>query len=231
MEFRMSDTSKGVDADVYVISEPADPRSGPALTAKRTLDVVIAAIALVFLMPLLLAVALIIRLQDGKAAIFAHTRYGLNGRTFECYKLRSMVPDAAARLEALLESDPVARREWEETQKLTHDPRVTAVGKFIRASSIDELPQLINVIRGDMSLVGPRPISMSERVKYGEGFADYCSVRPGITGLWQISGRSDVSYPERVKLDVTYARTRTFWGDISIMLKTVPAVLFSVGAR
>ncbi|MFN7055060.1 sugar transferase [Hyphomonas sp.] len=235
MDFRITDTADGVETDAftenYVRAESGDPRPSPPVTAKRVLDVTIAVVALIFVAPVLLTVGILIRLQDGEKAIFPHTRYGMNGRTFKCLKLRSMVPDAAERLQALLESDPAAKREWDETQKLTHDPRVTPLGKFIRASSIDELPQLINVIRGDMSLVGPRPISMSERSRYGEGFADYCSVRPGITGKWQISGRSNVSYPERVAMDVTYARTRTFWGDVMIMLKTVPAVLFSVGAR
>lgn len=231
MDFRMTDATSGVEEDTYVVSEPSDPKQHPALTAKRMFDVSFASLALIFVAPLLLLLALVIRLQDGKAAIFAHTRYGLHGRAFKCYKLRSMVPDADMRLQDLLERDPAARREWEATQKLNNDPRITLIGKFIRASSIDELPQLLNVIRGEMSLVGPRPITMSERAKYGESFGHYCSVRPGITGLWQISGRSNVSYPERVRIDVTYAQTRTFWGDVWIILKTVPAVAFSVGAR
>jgi exopolysaccharide production protein ExoY len=235
MDFRITDTADGGETDdfteSYVRAEPGDPRHAQPLTAKRMLDVGLAIAALVFLAPLLLTACLLIRLQDGGQAIFPHTRYGLGGRTFKCLKLRSMVPDAAERLQTLIDSDPVARREWEETQKLTNDPRVTALGKFIRASSIDELPQLLNVIRGDMSLVGPRPISMSERSRYGDGFADYCSVRPGITGKWQISGRSNISYTERVAMDVAYARTRTFWGDVLIMVKTIPAVLFSIGAR
>ncbi|MCU0732129.1 MAG: sugar transferase [Hyphomonas sp.] len=117
------------------------------------------------------------------------------------------------------------------TQKLTNDPRITPLGKFIRATSIDELPQLLNIIRGDMSFVGPRPIPLYERSKYGEGFAYYCRVRPGLTGIWQISGRSNVSYSERVEMDTKYVMTHTFMGDIGIMLKTVPAVLLSVGAK
>lgn len=231
MEFRMSDTASRVEEDAFVVSEPSDPKRHHTFTAKRVFDVSIAVLSAIFVAPLLLTVALMIRLHDGKPAIFAHTRYGLNGRAFKCYKLRSMVADADKRLNELLETDPAARREWEATQKLNNDPRITPIGKFIRASSIDELPQLMNVIRGDMSLVGPRPITMAERAKYGEHFAHYCSVRPGITGVWQISGRSNVSYPERVQMDVTYARTRTFWGDVWIILKTVPAVALSVGAR
>lgn len=231
MEFRITDATGGVEQEGFVISEPRRPNPRNSFTAKRALDVVVASLALLFIAPLLLITALIVRLQDGQAAIFSHTRYGQNGRTFKCYKLRSMVPDAAERLQALLESDPDAKREWELTQKLTHDPRITPLGRFIRATSIDELPQLVNVLKGDMSLVGPRPISLSERGKYGENFADYCSVRPGITGLWQVSGRSNVSYPERVRMDTTYALNRSFWGDVIIMLKTIPAVLKSDGAR
>lgn len=231
MEFRITDNASGVEDGAFGIGQTSSRGPRSAFTAKRIFDVLAASFGLILVAPLLLTVALLIRLQDGKSAIFAHTRYGLNGRTFQCYKLRSMVPNAAERLQELLERDPAARAEWDATQKLDNDPRVTPLGKFIRASSIDELPQLINVIRGDMSLVGPRPISLSERARYGDNFADYCSVMPGITGLWQISGRSNVSYPERVRMDVTYARSRTFWGDVMIILKTVPAVAFSVGAK
>lgn len=231
MEFRITDATRGVEQESFVISEPRRPNPRNSFTAKRALDIAVASLALLFVAPLLLIIALLVRLQDGQAAIFSHTRYGQNGRTFKCLKIRSMVPDAAERLQELLERDPEAKREWELTQKLIHDPRITPLGQFIRATSIDELPQLINVLKGDMSLVGPRPISLSERSKYGENFADYCSVRPGITGLWQVSGRSNVSYPERVRLDTTYALNRSFWGDIVIMLKTIPAVLKSDGAR
>lgn len=231
MEFRITDATRSVEQESFVISEPRRPNPRSSFNAKRALDITVASLALLFVAPLLLIIALLVRLQDGQAAIFSHTRYGQNGRTFKCLKLRSMVPDAADRLQELLERDPEAKRQWELTQKLVDDPRITPLGQFIRATSIDELPQLINVLKGDMSLVGPRPISLSERSKYGENFADYCSVRPGITGLWQVSGRSDVSYPERVRMDTTYAQNRTFWGDVLIMLKTIPAVLKSEGAR
>lgn len=230
MEFRITDASGGVDEQTLVISEPRRPNPRNSFTAKRAFDILVASIGLIFIAPLLLTVGLLVRLQDGQSSIFAHKRYGQNGRVFSCYKLRSMVPDADLRLQHLLETDPDAKREWDLTQKLVNDPRVTPLGRFIRATSIDELPQLINVLKGDMSLVGPRPISMSERSRYGENFADYCSVRPGITGLWQVSGRSNTSYPERVRLDTAYAKGRTFWGDIMIILKTVPAVVKSDGA-
>jgi lipopolysaccharide/colanic/teichoic acid biosynthesis glycosyltransferase len=142
-----------------------------------------------------------------------------------------MVSNADQRLQEILEQDPEARAEWEQTQKLTHDPRITPLGRFIRKTSIDELPQLVNILRGEMSLVGPRPIVENEIAKYGEFYRDYCAVRPGLTGLWQVEGRSDTSYEERVQLDVKYARTRNFSGDFMIMLRTVPAVLMSRGAR
>jgi hypothetical protein len=142
-----------------------------------------------------------------------------------------MVPNAAEKLQAVLDSNPDARREWDLTQKLTNDPRITPLGKFIRATSIDELPQLLNIIRGDMSVVGPRPIPLYERPKYGEDFVHYCSVRPGLTGLWQTSGRSNTTYAQRIEMDKEYVQTRTFWGDVWIILKTIPAVLMSVGAK
>jgi len=141
-----------------------------------------------------------------------------------------MVPDAAERLTELLATDMEARHEWNMTQKLNNDPRITPVGKFIRKTSIDELPQLFNILKGDMSVVGPRPIVEKEVARYGTSIASYDAVRPGLTGLWQVSGRSDVDYAERVELDETYANTRSFWGDVKIVFMTVPAVLFSRGA-
>lgn len=231
MEFRIGDQTSGLDDSSYDTEEYDGSPSGGDHSPKRIFDVVVASIALVFVSPLLLIVALAIRLQDGEKALYSQPRWGRNGETFECLKLRTMVPNAAEKLQAVLDSDPEAKREWDLTQKLTNDPRITPLGKFIRATSIDELPQLVNIIRGDMSIVGPRPIPLYERSKYGEDFVHYCSVRPGLTGLWQISGRSNTTYTERVELDKEYVQKRTFWGDILIMLKTVPAVLFSVGAK
>ncbi|MCA8899825.1 MAG: sugar transferase [Hyphomonas sp.] len=195
------------------------------------MDIVVAGTALVVVAPLLLITALMIRLQDGGRAVFWQKRYGKNGRTFHCFKLRSMVPDAQEKLDDLLARCPASRAEWDATQKLNEDPRITPIGQFIRKTSIDELPQLINILRGDMSIVGPRPIVENEISKYGEFYRDYCSVRPGLTGLWQVEGRSDTTYAERVLLDVKYAHSRSFWVDVGIMLKTVPAVLSSRGAR
>lgn len=231
MGLRLSNPSRQAEAAAYAATRMGQPSSGDHTQFKRLVDIVVAGAALLFVAPLGLAVALFIRHQDGGKAFYSQTRYGLNGETFNCFKLRSMVPDAREQLEALLAADPSAREEWEQTQKLTNDPRITAFGNFLRKTSIDELPQLYNVLRGDISLVGPRPIVESEIARYGDSFRHYCSVRPGITGLWQVTGRSDTTYPQRVATDVEYVRNRSFWGDIKIMIMTVPAVLISKGAR
>lgn len=197
---------------------------------KRILDVVIAVVALVFLAPLILVFAILIKRNDGCSAIFTQSRVGRDGELFNCYKLRSMVPNAEDVIRDLFAKDPAARFEWQNTQKLKNDPRITPIGQFIRKTSIDELPQLINVIKGEMSIVGPRPIVQAEAEKYGSSFGAYCAVRPGLTGLWQVSGRSETTYAERVELDEQYAKNRSFWGDVKIILMTIPAVLLSRGA-
>jgi len=194
------------------------------------MNAVLAVIALVFLAPVMLAVALAVFLQDGGPVLFAHRRIGRNGRYFHCLKFRSMASDAERRLTELLATDPAARQEWERDHKLRNDPRVTKLGAFLRKSSLDELPQLINVLRGEMSLVGPRPIVDAEVAKYGRRFANYCAVKPGITGLWQVSGRNDTSYRTRVALDCVYAKRRNLFLDSFIILCTVPAVLTRRGS-
>jgi lipopolysaccharide/colanic/teichoic acid biosynthesis glycosyltransferase len=178
----------------------------------------------------MLAVALAVRLQDGGPVFFAHARIGRGGRRFQCLKFRSMTPDADARLQAYLDVNPFARGQWAKDHKLRDDPRVTAFGRFLRRSSLDELPQLFNVLSGEMSLVGPRPIVEAETVKYGIYFGEYCSVKPGITGLWQISGRSNVDYPARVALDVDYVHTASALLDLRILALTIPAVLAGRGS-
>jgi lipopolysaccharide/colanic/teichoic acid biosynthesis glycosyltransferase len=184
---------------------------------------------LLFLLPVLVMIALAVRMQDGGPAIFAHRRIGKDGKTFRCYKFRSMRVDAEARLADVLAQDPEARAEWARDHKLRRDPRVTALGDLLRRSSLDELPQLFNVLRGEMSLVGPRPIVEEERVRYGRRIRYYCAVKPGITGLWQVSGRNDVSYRTRVALDACYARRKCFALDLYILLVTVPSVLRARG--
>ena len=199
-----------------------------AAGGKRALDVV-----LVVLMagPVLVLVAVLafFAALDGASPFYGHPRVGKDGRVFRCWKLRSMVRDSAARLERHLAEDPAAAREWAETQKLTHDPRVTRVGRFLRKTSLDELPQLWNVLRGDMSLVGPRPVTEGELDRYGAERRAYLGVRPGITGLWQISGRNDISYAERVSLDARYAREVDLAMDLRILVMTGPAVLKLTG--
>jgi exopolysaccharide production protein ExoY len=199
--------------------------------AKRGLDVAVAGTALVLLLPLLLVVAGLVYAGDGRWPIFRHMRVGRDGRRFGCLKFRSMVVDGDAVLAAHLAADARARAEWAATHKLSADPRVTAVGRVLRKTSLDELPQLWNVLRGEMSLVGPRPIVPAEVTRYGRAFATCFAVPPGVTGLWQVSGRSDTSYAERVALDLDYASRWSLRRDLAIMLRTVPAVLAQRGSR
>ena len=196
----------------------------------RVLDVSLSLLALLFLAPIFLFIAVVVRLQDGGPALFAHARIGQDGRRFNCLKFRSMRPDSDARLHQLLAGDPQARIEWARDHKLRNDPRITPLGGFLRRSSLDELPQFLNVLRGEMSLVGPRPIVEAEVARYGHYFASYCANKPGITGLWQISGRNDVGYRRRVAMDVIYARRRNIRLYLWILLATAPAVLLRRGA-
>jgi lipopolysaccharide/colanic/teichoic acid biosynthesis glycosyltransferase len=199
-------------------------------TLTEAMNALIAVIALIFLAPVMLGVALAVFLQDGGPVLFAHRRIGKGGRYFYCYKFRSMAVDAEQRLASLLANDPEARAEWEKDHKLRNDPRVTKLGAFLRKTSLDELPQLINVLKGEMALVGPRPIVDAEVAKYGPRFASYCAVKPGITGLWQISGRNDTSYRTRVALDAVYAKRRNLIMDSYIIAATIPAVLLRKGS-
>jgi lipopolysaccharide/colanic/teichoic acid biosynthesis glycosyltransferase len=202
--------------------------SGPF--ACRLLDIVLALAALIFLAPLMIVVATAIKIQDGGPIFFGQSRVGFGGRAFRCWKFRTMVVGAEERLAALLAADPQARLEWAADQKLRRDPRVTVLGVFLRVTSIDELPQLLNVLAGEMSLVGPRPITPSEISRYGRRYSDYCSVRPGITGLWQVSGRNDVGYRSRVAMDVLFARSVSVGLYFALLAATVPAVLRRQGS-
>jgi lipopolysaccharide/colanic/teichoic acid biosynthesis glycosyltransferase len=194
---------------------------------KRALDVTLALLALIFASPLMLTLAAVLYAFDGGPVIFRQKRIGAGGKVFDCLKFRSMRRDAAARLQQLLDADPVARREWTESQKLRHDPRIHALGHILRISSLDELPQLINVLKGEMSLVGPRPIVADEMERYGDQLQYYLALKPGLTGLWQVSGRNDTSYALRVRYDVEYFHTRSLLLDLSIMVRTVGVVLFA----
>ncbi len=198
----------------------------------RTLfDKAFAATALLFFAPFITAISAMILLTEGGPVFFGHKRIGRDGREFNCLKFRTMALDAEAQLQRLLELDPNARAQWEMNQKLDDDPRVTFLGELLRKSSLDELPQFWNVLRGDMAIVGPRPIVEAEMQRYGDKIGDYLSVKPGITGLWQVNGRSTTSYAERVAMDVAYVRNQSFPQDLWIILKTVKAVLFGSGAR
>lgn len=196
---------------------------------KRAFDVVGALGLLVLFGPLMLAVALLI-VMDGGPVVFGHRRIGADGRGFTCWKFRSMVVDAPAVFERLMAGSAEARAEWAATRKLRNDPRITWVGRFLRRTSLDELPQLVNVLTGDMSLVGPRPIVDEEVARYHACFPFYMRCRPGLTGLWQVSGRNDVDYGRRVQLDTAYLLGWTLWGDIRILLRTVGVMVSGKGA-
>jgi len=196
---------------------------------KTLFDQIIALLLLLIFSPLFLALAFLIR-ADGGSVLFDHKRVGENGRHFRCLKFRSMVPDAASVLQQVLFADPKARAEWEATHKLHDDPRITPIGRVLRKTSLDELPQLLNVLRGEMSLVGPRPIIDAEIPRYGLDISYYFETKPGITGLWQVSGRSNTTYEHRVRLDVWYVRNWSLWHDVAILMKTLPAVLRKEGA-
>jgi exopolysaccharide production protein ExoY len=195
----------------------------------RVFDIFFALTLIVVLLPVFALLAVVVKCSDGGPIFYAHKRIGRAGALFPCLKFRSMVTNSDQVLKQLLAVSPEARAEWDRDHKLRDDPRITAVGRIMRKTSLDELPQLFNILAGQMSVVGPRPIVQSEIPFYGIYFEDYCSVRPGLTGLWQISGRNDVSYEERVRLDCSYVQSRSLAGDLSIVARTVPAVLMSRG--
>jgi exopolysaccharide production protein ExoY len=209
-------------------SSAADRRRGTRPVGgrvKRLMDLGMSLVASLILIPILLLIGLLIRVLMGGPVIFAHPRIGREGNAFRCYKFRTMIADGDAVLQQYLNDNPEALREWRVTRKLTSDPRITWFGRILRKSSLDELPQLINVIRGDMSVVGPRPIVAEELSRYGSYSADYLRARPGLTGLWQVSGRSGLSYERRIDLDRYYVRRWSIALDLAIVLKTLPALL------
>ena len=219
--------------------EAAAAGAVPALQGSRSLgeglyglaNRLAAALLIVLLSPVLLLVTLVIWRMDGGPILFGHYRVGQGGRLIKVPKFRSMRVDAQQRLAELLATDLDARSEWERDFKLAHDPRITRVGHFLRRSSLDELPQLFNVLRGDMVLVGPRPITVQELRRYGAVRWHYLSVTPGMTGLWQVSGRNELSYAERVELDRSYVENRSWKLDLEILLRTVSVVVTGRGAR
>lgn len=235
MEKSLTSVTSPLRSLPFASAEMTSRYSGSAQTrkcafAKRSFDVVAALSFLILFAPLLAGIALLALAAQGRPVFFGHRRIGKNGETFLCYKFRTMVQNAGWVLDEHLATNPTARREWQAAQKLKDDPRVTPLGRIMRKLSLDELPQFVNVLRGDMSLVGPRPIVPAEARFYGPHIAEYHSVRPGITGLWQVSGRSNMSYERRVELDVEYARGLSIRKDIAILVKTIPVVLSSEGS-
>jgi undecaprenyl-phosphate galactose phosphotransferase len=223
-----------LEGDAAVASEPRGASSrmgerGLAAAGRRIFDIVGAILIGLLFMPFILAVIALIRL-GGTPVLFRHRRIGRNGAVFKCLKFRSMVPDAENVLRRLLKEHPELRDEWTENHKLRNDPRITTIGRFLRRTSLDELPQLWNVLRGDMSLVGPRPIVRAELLRYGRQAANYLAVKPGLTGLWQVKGRSDTTYRRRVAMDKYYVRNRSMWMDLYIVAITAAVVLRRAGA-
>jgi len=197
---------------------------------KMLFDISVSIISMPLLLPVIGIIGIIIKSETPGPAIYAHDRIGKNGKTFRCYKFRTMYRDAEERLKEILDSDEEIRNEWLENWKLKDDPRITKVGRFLRKTSLDELPQIFNVIKGEMSLVGPRPYLLREKADIGENLYVICSAKPGITGLWQVSGRSDTGYRYRVKLDSWYIMNWSLWLDIAIIFKTIRVVVKMEGA-
>lgn len=222
------------DLEVHDFDEglavPSDVPAGLNGVIKRSIDAVFATILFIFILPLLAIIALMIRSQGAGPVIFKQTRCGKGGKAFTCYKFRTMHIDAPQSLNDLLERDPVAAAQWEKSQKLQNDPRITKLGSFLRRSSLDELPQLINIIAGDMSIIGPRPVTFTELTRYGSKLPYYAAARPGVTGLWQVNGRNNLTYDQRIAFDAAYARDWSLLTDLKILLKTIPVVLLSDGA-
>jgi Undecaprenyl-phosphate galactose phosphotransferase WbaP len=216
-------------ATVPAIAKPAVSPSGGAAVAKRVLDVVGAIVLGMVFLPLIAVIIFLMR-KEGSSVIYRHRRVGRDGQMFSCLKFRTMVPNADQVLRDLLERDPELQAEWVRDHKLRNDPRVTRLGRFLRRTSLDELPQLLNVLRGEMSLVGPRPVVREELLRYGRNVGAYLSAKPGITGLWQVTGRNDTDYRRRVVLDTYYVRNQNLFLDLYILAKTTGVVLGGNGA-
>ncbi|MGU3316927.1 sugar transferase [Sphingomonas sp. M6A6_1c] len=202
-----------------------------ALSLKRLGDIVGASLALALFLPIMIVIAIAVAATSHGPIVYRHERIGRSGKRFACLKFRTMHRDGADRLTLLLTCDRDAAAQWARARKLDRDPRIAPIGRLLRASSLDELPQLVNVLLGDMSLVGPRPVTADELTRYGTSVDDYLSVRPGVTGLWQVNGRNQLTYGHRVRLDADYARCWSLGTDLLILLRTPMAVLMQSGAR
>ena len=212
------------------LAAPENRRRSLTYLLKRCMDVAGGSFLLILLAPLILLVAAFVFLTFSGPVLYSHTRVGLNGKSFVCYKFRTMIVGAQEYLDWYLENNPQARSEWEQSIILKNDPRVTRRGLFLRVWSLDELPQLLNVVSGDISLVGPRPLLPGEVAIYGAAFQTYCRVKPGITGLWQVSGRNTMTFDERARLDSWYVDNWTLMLDLKLLLLTIPTVLGRKGA-
>ncbi len=212
-----------------VPSSVVGQRVPAAQRARLWIGQLLALLLLGILSPLMAALVWMIR-RDGGPATFRHYRVGAGGQLFECIKFRTMYPDAERLLRSLLEARPELKAEWLRSHKLANDPRVTPIGKWLRRSSLDELPQLLNVLRGEMALVGPRPVTVAELSRYGAARWHYLSVVPGMTGLWQVSGRNRLTYERRVELDAQYVSNRSAWLDCKILARTVVVLMTGDGA-
>lgn len=212
----------GTPSEQDTISRRGPFRNG----GKRLLDIVLVLLAIPFILPLIVSMALAVA-RDGGSPFYSQLRVGKNGRIFRMWKMRTMVVDADARMAALLASDPMAKREWDETQKLRKDPRITPMGRFLRKSSMDEIPQLWNVLIGDMSIVGPRPMLVEQRALYPS--LAYYKMRPGITGYWQTAGRNKTTFAARAMYDSAYEADISLMTDIKVLLRTVSVVLKGTG--
>jgi undecaprenyl-phosphate galactose phosphotransferase len=198
---------------------------------KRIFDVFFSLLILTAGAPVFIVIALIVRCSSKGSIFYSHERIGRGGIPFRCYKFRTMHPDADIRLEEILKSDPYKKKEWEKNRKLRTDPRLISVGAFLRRTSLDELPQFWNVLKGELSIVGPRPVVREEIVKhFGPRANKILSIRPGLTGIWQVSGRSNTSYARRVALDEQYVDTRSFWLDMKLIALTIPRIFSQNGA-
>jgi Undecaprenyl-phosphate galactose phosphotransferase WbaP len=242
LAFNGSSAARTVDAPSFreailaPVDEPAErlaarprPQQSRYSATKRLLDVLGSVVIGLTFSPLIAIIAIRMSLEDGPI-IFRHRRIGQGGKTFECLKFRTMAPNAEQILQELLERDPQAKAEWVRDHKLRNDPRVTRIGRFLRRTSLDELPQLWNVLRGEMSLVGPRPIVREEMLRYGRHLPTYLAAKPGVTGLWQVTGRNDIDYRRRVAMDTYYVRKQGLLMDLKILLKTVKVVIWGRGA-
>ncbi len=222
-----------ITARLSSVSIPAESTASSLLQAqslrgrvlKRGGDIVFSLLVLILGSPLFLLLAVLVKLSSRGSVFYRQRRIGRGYKGFGCLKFRTMRRDADRVLATMLEADPKLRAEFERDHKLKRDPRITPLGKFLRRSSLDELPQFINVLRGEMSVVGPRPIVWDELRRYGRNMDEVLSVRPGLTGLWQVSGRNNLTYRTRVRLDLTYVRNRSFWLDLGIVLRTIGVVL------